>query len=126
MCFDCAEALVARPVNQTLDSGLHERARAHGAWLNGRVNDRVSQPVVSKLARSFAQRNNFRVRRRVAIRPRSISRDCQKFLIIHHDARANGNFVAPSSFDGSRQSLAHPSRVTVLLSVRHKVIARAF
>src|SRR5947209_20237059 len=126
MCFDCAEAFVARSVNEPPDSGLHERARAHSARLYGRVNDCISQSVVAKFARSFAQRNYLRVRRRVAVRPCSIASDRQKPVIIRHDASANGNFIALSGFNSSRQSLAHPSCVPVLLSLWHRMIARAF
>src|SRR3954468_3470020 len=51
LSFDCAEAFVARSVNEPPDSGLHERPRTHRARLNGRVNNRVRQTEITKLAR---------------------------------------------------------------------------
>jgi hypothetical protein len=93
LCVYGPGAFVACAVDEPPDPRLDERARAHRAGLDGRINCCARQPVVSKNLRRFTQGDDFGMSRRVAIRARAIPRDREK-SIARHDARADGHFAA--------------------------------
>jgi len=49
-----AGSFVAGAVDESLHSRLYQSARTHCAWLNGRIHDRVSKPIVPKLTGGFS------------------------------------------------------------------------
>ena len=102
--FDCSGLFVRRAVNQKRDPRLDQRARAHRARLDCRIDDCLCQPVIAKLPGRFAQRDDLGVRRRIAIRASAISRHRQQ-LIAADDASSDRDF---SGGLGPRARLAAP------------------
>ena len=82
-----------RAINEASNSGLHKRARAHGARLDGHVERRASEAIVARLSRGLAQRHDFCMSRRVAIGNRAIARSGHNPIPEHNNC-ANGNFSA--------------------------------
>ncbi len=52
---------IVGPVDDARDAGKHDRAGAHGAWLERDVHDRVQHPPAAERAGGFAQRDQLGV-----------------------------------------------------------------
>ena len=115
MCANRAEAFVRRAVNKPFNSRLNERARAHRARLNRRVNGRACQTIISNRCGCVTQSDDFGVRRRVAMRSGTVSGSRQKLAIARNDDCADWNFV---QFCGGKtrcaDRFAHPIRIIKL------------
>src|SRR5205085_5924742 len=109
--LDRARLLVARAVDEARDPGLDERAGAHRARLDRRVNDRARQAVVAYLVRGLAQGEDFGVRRRVAVGARAVAGHGEQRAVAADDAGADGHLAAPGGLARRAQSLAHPALV---------------
>jgi hypothetical protein len=107
MRFDCARLLISRAVNKYRHAGLNQRARAHRARLDRRINRGVRQPVVTDFRRSLSERDDLGMRGWIAISARAISGDYDQ-LIAADNTGADGNFVACRRLFRCAQSLAHP------------------
>jgi hypothetical protein len=97
---------VVRSVNESADACLNHGATAHSARLDGYVESCAEQPIISNDLRRGAQRDDFCVRGRVAIRDRAITR-ARDDATVPRQHRANGNFATLRSFAGFGQRCAH-------------------
>ena len=66
MRINRARLFVRRSVHQPLNASVDDCARAHNAWLDGRIHRCARQPVIANFASRFSERDNLSVRRRVA------------------------------------------------------------
>ncbi len=64
---DGATFCIVRTVNEPRDARLNYGAAAHGAGLDGDVERRAGQAVISESSCGFAESDDFGVRGRVAI-----------------------------------------------------------
>src|SRR5437588_1984072 len=109
--LDRARLLVPRAIDQALDPRLDERARAHRARLNRRIDDRARQTVVADLSRGLAQGEDFGVRRRVAVGARAVAGQGEERAVPADDASADGHLAAPGGLARRAYRLAHPALV---------------
>src|SRR5256714_5151130 len=120
--LDRARFLVPRTVDEPPDSRLHERARAHRARLNRRVDDSARQTVVACAAGGLTQGEAFGVRRRVAVSSGAVAGEREQLAVGGDDARADRHLAAPGGPARRADGLAHPALVHV--GVGPKLFAR--
>jgi len=110
--YDGACFLIRRAVNQTSHSSLDERARAHCARLDRRVNIDFREPVVAEFTGRFAEGDDFRMGCGIAVGASAITGEGDKFVFAD-DARADGHFTARLGFASCGQRLPHPALVNL-------------
>jgi hypothetical protein len=104
---NCPGAFIGRAVNQTSHSRLYERARAHRARLNRRVNINAGEPVIPKLPGGFAKSDDFSVGGGITVGARAVSANGDEFVFAN-DTGADGHFTACLRLASGRQCLPHP------------------
>jgi hypothetical protein len=103
-------SIIRRSINQASDSSLDERAGAHCARLNRRVNVHSGEPVIAEFTGSFAEGDDFRMGCGIAVGASAIAGEGDKFVFAD-DARADWHFAACLSFASCAQGLPHPTLV---------------
>src|SRR5688500_15702762 len=101
---------IGRTINQTPHSSLDERAGAHRARLDGRVNAHSGEPVVAELTGRLAEGDDFRMGRGIAVGASTIAGEGDKFVFAD-DARPDWHFAARLGFASCGQRLPHPALV---------------
>jgi hypothetical protein len=101
-------------VNQPGDTGLNNRARAHGAWLECHVERCFRQAVICDFSRSFAEDHDLCVGGWVTVADRTVAPTSQNFITIdkHRTDRDLAGFAArPGLIEGHLHEflIAHPS-----------------
>jgi len=99
-------------VDEALDPGMHQRARAHGARLNCSKQIAVSQAVVTNGCTGFAQGDNFRMRGGIGVRDVTVPSPADDFSVAHHH-RAHGDFTCFQGALRSAEGFLHPKFVVV-------------
>jgi hypothetical protein len=109
---DCACLLVGRAVNQTSHASLDERAGAHRARLDRRVNIHPGEPVVTEFTGGFAEGDDFRMGCGIAVGASAIAGDGEEFVFAD-DARADWHFAACLGLASCGQRLPHPTLINL-------------
>jgi hypothetical protein len=99
-------------VDQSRHARLNHRAGAHAAGLNGYVQRGIREAVVADYFCGFAQHNNFRMRRGIAIANGAIAGARQDSSFMHQH-RADRHFAAGGRFARLRQCVLHKFDVSV-------------
>ena len=116
-CY-CACPFIRCTVDQTSHSRLYHRSGAHRARFDRRVNIRVCQPVIAKLAGGFAESNDFSVGCGIAVGSRAIPGNSDEFVFADYTS-ADGHFAACLRLASGGQCLPHPVNVKIGFSGSH-------
>src|SRR5436190_3630031 len=109
---------VARAENKPPHPRLNQSPGTHCAGLDRGIDNRISEPVVINLARSFAQRDDLGVRGRVSPCTRTVA--CQgNQRFIDHNAGTDGHLTALLRLPGCCERLTHPVCVNLSFGARH-------
>src|SRR5438552_17735991 len=79
---------IVRPINQTLNAGMNERARAHGTRFNCSKKCTVAQTVVTDVSAGIPQRDDLCVGRGITVRNVAIPSPAD-YLSVTADHRSN-------------------------------------
>lgn len=94
---------IVRAIDEALNASLHHRAGAHRARLDGDVYRRARETIIPHGFCRSAERDHFRVRRRIAIGNRAVGCAGDDSLIQDDDAadrNFSGTFSGRSLFEG--------------------------
>jgi hypothetical protein len=104
---NCPGAFIRRAVNQPSHSRLYQRACAHRARFNRRINIHAGEPVIPELTGGFAKSDDFSVGCWIAVGARAISANSDE-LVFANDADADGHFTDCLCFARGHECLPHP------------------
>src|SRR6476659_2358352 len=99
---NCASAFVVRAVDQTPDAPLNQRACAHRARFNRRINSDTRQTVIAEFMCGLAQRDDFRVSSGIAVGARTMTRDSDELVVVDKTS-PDRHLTAIFSFPGRGQ-----------------------
>jgi hypothetical protein len=103
---DGAALGVVSTVDEARDTGLDDGACAHGAGLDGDVEDGVGEAIITKAASGFAKNDDFSVGGRVAIANGAIAGASEDFAVVD-DYCADRDFSGLGRGASFRESLLH-------------------
>jgi hypothetical protein len=127
--LNCPGLGVIRTVDQTLDPGMNERARAHRARFHGGKQFAVAQTMVAEVRTGIAQGNDLGMGRRIAFGEIAIPSPANHLTVTNHH-RSHGNFTDFQSTLSAAERFLHQEFVGDLsrrlvadprsLAVRHR------
>ena len=94
-------------VNQTPDARLNQRAGAHRARFNRRIDINAREPVIAELTGGLAQSDDFGVGGRIAVGARAVTGDGDELVAVDNTS-SDGHLTAVSGFLSRGQRLPHP------------------
>ena len=108
--LDCPPAGFGGTEHEMLDSGMHERSRAHGARLDRDVERGAGNTIVTYAGARIANRNQLRIRAGIVLCNALIG-SAPNNLAITNDYRAHRDLTCATSGVGKLECLAHETEV---------------
>jgi hypothetical protein len=101
---------IIRTVNQASDASVYQRARTHGARLDGHEKFAIKQPIIANRLSRITKRDHFSVSRRVGVDDVSIETPAYDPPIMHDD-RSHRHFTGFKCALRGAQGFVHPQLV---------------
>lgn len=108
--LDCPPADFGGAEHEMLDSGMHERSRAHGARLDRDVERGAGNTIVTHVGARIANRNQLRMRAGIVLCNASIG-SAPNDLAVTDDYRTHRDLTCATSDVGKLECLAHETEV---------------